>query len=136
LNERHVLKVPGMNNPGLGSEGPMQGPMNAPDMNQGMNQEEPMDAPGLDVNGGGDDDGLEDILSKLSPNQRKAVKKYAEGIADEDDDDTQMDEDAMVTEITNNILDDGNGKDEDDKDQKVRNKKLNKSPFKTKSFRK
>ena len=55
-------------------------------------------------------------------------------ISSSKDEDEGLDEDAMVTEITNNILDGEKPKPEDDKDEKVRNKKLNTSPFKSKNF--
>jgi len=106
----------------------MPAPMPAPEM--GNEPQGPMDAPDMGGEPEGDDE-LDAILTKLSPEQKKAVKKYAEGIADEDE---GLDEDAMVTEITNNILDGEKPKPEDDKDEKVRNKKLNTSPFKSKNF--
>jgi hypothetical protein len=112
----------------------MPAPMDNPGMGQDMGPEESMGAPEMDDEG--QDDELTSVLAKLSPEQKKAVVKYAQGIADEDGDDQGLDEDAMVTEITNNILDDGKQKPEDDKDQKVRNKKLKYgNPFSSKNFK-
>ena len=112
--------------------------MGDPGMNQDFGMQEPTDVPEMGGEKSGIDDELEGVLSRLSPEQRDAVKKYAQGIADEDgdNDEPQMDEEGMVTEITNNILDDGNPRPEDEEDNKVRNKRLNKSPFKSKYFRK
>ena len=82
---------------------------------------------------------IDDVFSQLDTEKQAAVLKYAKSMIDNSPEETpspseSVDEEEMVTEITNNILD-GQKQEEGDGDKKVRNKKVTTSnPFITKSF--
>lgn len=86
----------------------------------------------------GDDSEINDIFSKLDIEKQAAVIKYAKSMVGEQKSyGSEMPcEDEIVTEITNNILDDKN-KPNNGEDDKIRNKKVTKdNPFITKDFNK
>ena len=78
---------------------------------------------------------IDDIFSKLDTEKQAAVIKYAKSMIN--DADENNDEDGMVTEITNNVLDDMQKKEIEKNDKKIRNKKVTTdNPFVSKRFKK
>lgn len=78
---------------------------------------------------------IDDIFSKLDTEKQAAVIKYAKSMIN--DADENNDEDGMVTEITNNVLDDIQKKEIEKNDKKIRNKKVTTdNPFVSKRFKK
>lgn len=85
----------------------------------------PMDMPN-DMNDSAGNSEIDDIFSKLDTEKQAAVIKYAKSMVSDKEDEGQMDEE-LVTEITNEILDERNKEDEEDK--KIRNPRIKTSPF-------
>jgi hypothetical protein len=109
---------------GMGPDLNMDGPMPEPEMgNDGENDEANSE--------------IDDIFSQLDTEKQAAVIKYAKSMVNGNEPaGIQDEEEGMVTEITNNILDDKKEKPEDREDEKIRNKKVtNANPFVTKSFK-
>lgn len=106
------------------------------DMGSNFDDNGELDAP--DNPNGKSDSEIDDIFSKLDTEKQAAVIKYAKSMIDDNDEpnNDEVDE-ALVTEITNNILDDMNQDTEDVEDTKIRNKKVTKdNPFLSKTFNK
>ena len=107
-------------------------------MGTGLNGEDSMTDPMGDeteMNGQSDSE-IDNIFSKLDTEKQAAVIKYAKSMVGDDETavDEPVDEETIVTEITNNILDDRKD-DTEREDDKVRNNKITQSnPFMTKSF--
>lgn len=112
----------------------MEGPQ---DMGTDMGPEEPeMPEPEMNAQDGQANSEIDDIFSKLDTEKQAAVIKYAKSMVDGDaQPEPEMNEEQVVTEITNNIMGDEDKKPEHKEDQKIRNSKITSSnPFITKSF--
>lgn len=119
-------------------------PIGVPDTSQGMgapsNDQEPtpMDTPDMDGTGSKEESEIDDIFNQLDTEKQAAVIKYAKSMVNNEpegnNNSPEMTEEQIVTEITNNILDDRNEEDRDKKEA-IKNKKItNSNPFVSKNF--
>lgn len=121
---------------------PMDTNMGMPQGDMGSSMPPMDDNMGMpDQQDGGGNSEIEGIFSQLTPEKQKAVLKYAESMAEEDEpssgpmsqtENYGVDGD-LVVEITNDVLDDRKDKKKDKEDKKIGNEKVSReSVFRSK----
>ena len=135
------MKAPGQNNQPMGMSAPIPG--DGMEMNQnedpGMGDMDMNTDMGLEDDTSKEGSEIDNVLAQLGTEEKAAVLKYAKSMIDdkpqtEAPQNENVDEDEIVTEITNNILDDRKDPMKA-KDEKIRNTKItNSNPFITKNF--